>query len=58
MRANREDYEGRLEEWGLTKLSVRIVRGNLIQMYKIINESEDINWTDAWSKAFRESIPK
>jgi hypothetical protein len=45
MKAHREDYEGRLEEWSLTKLSVRRVRGDLIQMYKIINESEDINWT-------------
>jgi hypothetical protein len=38
MRANREDYEGRLEEWGLTKFSVRRVRVDLIQMYKIKND--------------------
>ena len=46
MEAHREDYEGRLEEWGLTKLSVRRVRGDLIQMYKIKAGTEDINWTD------------
>ena len=46
MKAHREDYEGRLEEWGLTKLSVRRVRGDLIQMYKIKEKTEDINWTD------------
>jgi hypothetical protein len=51
MKAHRGDYEGRLKEWGLTKLSVTTrsttrVRGDLIQMYKIKNESEDINWTD------------
>jgi ribonuclease P/MRP protein subunit RPP40 len=27
MKAHREDYEGRLEEWGLTKLSVKDLEG-------------------------------
>jgi hypothetical protein len=33
----------RLVECGLTKLSARRIRGDLIQMYKVIRR---INWTD------------
>jgi hypothetical protein len=41
MKAPREYYEGRLEEWDFTKLSIRRVRGDLVQIHiKIINESE------------------
>ena len=37
-------YEERLRRWGLTTLEVRRVRGDLIQMYKVRNGIEEINW--------------
>jgi hypothetical protein len=48
---------GRLEEWSLTKYSVRRVRGDLIQMYKIKEKREDIDWTDG-SKYSDSPYPK
>ena len=38
------EYEERLKRWGLTTLKERRVRGCLIQMYKVHNELETINW--------------
>ena len=40
----RLDYEERINAWGIPKLSDRRVRGNLIQMYKVLNNLEEINW--------------
>ena len=37
-------YEKRLEEWELTKLSDRRLRGDLIQMYKILKNLDEISW--------------
>ena len=38
------DYLSRLEKLDLSTLSIRRIRGDLIQMYKINNRSEEINW--------------
>ena len=38
-------YEERLEAWGLTTLAERRSRGDLIQMYKVMNGLENINWS-------------
>ena len=38
------EYEDRLTMWGLTSLRERRVRGDLIQMYKVRNNIENINW--------------
>ena len=37
-------YEDRLKVWGITTLEERRTRGDLIQMYKTVNELEVINW--------------
>jgi hypothetical protein len=37
-------YEERLNDWELTKLSERRLRGDLIQMYKILKNHDDISW--------------
>jgi hypothetical protein len=37
-------YENRLECWGLTTLKDRRIRGDLIQMYKSVNEFEKFDW--------------
>ena len=37
-------YEDRLDVWGLTKLSDRRIRGDLIQMYKVFNNLEEISF--------------
>ena len=38
------DYEERIKACGIPKLSDRKVRGNLIHMYKVLNNLEEINW--------------
>ena len=38
------EYEERLKIWNLTTLKERRTRGDLIQMYKVRNELEDIRW--------------
>ena len=38
------DYEERIKAWGIPKLIDRRVRGNLIQMYKVLNNLEEIDW--------------
>ena len=38
------EYDNRLTRWGLTSLSERRTRGNLIQMFKVQNNIENINW--------------
>jgi hypothetical protein len=37
-------YEERLEKWELTKLSERRLRKDLIQMYKILKNHDEISW--------------
>ena len=37
-------YEDRLSCWGLTSLEERRKRGDLIQLYKMVNNLEHINW--------------
>jgi hypothetical protein len=39
-------YEERLKRWNLTSLEDRRIRGDLIEMYKIVNGIEKINWTN------------
>ena len=39
------EYEERLKRWGLTTLEKRRRRGDLIQMYKVHNELENICWS-------------
>ena len=38
------DYEERIKALGISKLSDRRVKGNLIQMYVVLNNLEEINW--------------
>ena len=37
-------YESRPNVWGLTTLKMRRVRGDLIQMYKIVHGIEELTW--------------
>ncbi len=37
------DYDNRLKECNLTKLKYRKVRGGVIQLYKCINELEELS---------------
>lgn len=39
-------YEERLKRWNITSLEDRRIRGDLIEMYKIVNGIERINWTN------------
>jgi hypothetical protein len=39
-----ETYLMKLNKWELTKLSERRLRGDLIQMYKILKNHDDISW--------------
>ena len=36
-------YETRLAKWGINRLENRRVRGDLIEMYKSVNELDEIN---------------
>lgn len=38
------NYEDRLKLWGITTLEERRVRGDLIQIYKVVHACENINW--------------
>lgn len=38
------DYEERIKAWGIPKLSDRRIRENLIQMYNLLNNLDEINW--------------
>ena len=37
-------YEKKLVKWGIKRLEDRRVRGDLIEMYKTVNELDEINW--------------
>ena len=37
-------YEEMLKIWGLTTLTERRIRGDLIKVYKLMNGLENINW--------------
>ena len=37
-------YEDRLAVWGITRLVDRRVRGDLIEMYKVVNGVEVVDW--------------
>ena len=42
----RSDYQTRLSAFDLTDLKTRRIRGDLIQMYKIINKIEIVKFTN------------
>ena len=42
----KKSYEERLTSFQLTKLNVRRVRGDLIQLYKIIHGLEIVEWVN------------
>ena len=46
------EYEDRLREWNLTSLAERRKRGDLIQMYKVKNGLERIDWVEGpiWAR--------
>ena len=39
-----QDYKERIKAWGILKLFDRRVRGKIIQMHKVLNILEEINW--------------
>ena len=38
-----KNYEARLDSWGLSKLEDRRIRGDLIQLYKNLNNLDEIS---------------
>jgi len=54
------EYEDRIKEWDIQTLEDRRTRGRLIQMYKIKNKMEEINWYNGpkWATRDETSIRK
>ena len=47
-------YETRLKRWGINRLEDRLVRGDLIEMYKSLNRLDEIKWK--WVNMLRQKL--